>query len=539
MTETTHKPSAVRRWLAAIAVVAGLLIGGLIFGERIIAWFGGAVPDAAAEVGDFQSAGALRVAVGIEPRQPVVGQNRITIVVRDAEGDPVPGAGVEAVAVMPAMGTMPEMRESATIEEKGGGRYVGEIGLSMAGGWPLTVTVQSPEGATARLTFDMSTQRPGLRPTGGGAKADPQAIPTLSPDGVAYHTCSMHPSVKSKTPGTCPLCSMDLEPVTHAELQSGVIFVDAQRRQVIGVRTEYVQNRALTKSIRAPGVVTYDQTRLTDVSLKYRGWVGELHADYVGKAVVEGRPLLTIYSPELFTAQQEYLDAATAGRNERLREATRTRLLLWDFTAEQIDELERRGTPQQYVPVFSPVTGTVIEKNAVRGSAIEPAARVYRIADLSRVWIEAELYDAEIPLVSVGQEVGVELSYLPGRPLAGTVSYIYPYLDAKTRRGRARIEADNPNGLLKPDMYVGVRIEVPLGERLAVPEEAILYGGESRIVFLDLGEGKLRPQRITTGTRAGDLVEVVEGLSEGDVVVTSGNFLIASESKLKAGIEKW
>ena len=532
MTDTQQTQSQIRPWLPAIIVAAAVLIAALVFHQQIIGWFGGGGPNATVEAGEFQTAGPFRVAVAIDPPQPRVGENQITIVVQDAEGKPVTGAEVQVVAVMPAMGTMPEMRETARIEEIGDGRYSGAIDLSMAGAWPLTVSIESP-GGTARLTFDMSTQRAGLRPTGGATIADPD------PNAIAYHTCPMHPSVKSKRPDECPLCGMDLEPVTHGELASGTIFVDAQRRQLIGVRTQPAEMRQLVKQVRALGIVTYDETRLTDVSLKYRGWIGEQQANYVGQKVEEGQPLMTIYSPELLTAQQEYLDALGTGRNERLLAAARTRLLLWDFGEQQIKELETRGSPGQYVPIFSPATGTVVEKNGVRGSAVEAASRVYRIADLSVVWIEAELYESEIPLIDLGHEVSVELSYLPGRQFTGKVSYIYPYLDEKTRRGRVRIEAENPEGLLKPDMYADVRFELPLGERLAVPEEAILYAGESNIVFLDLDEGKMRPQRIKTGLRAGDWVEVLEGIEPGDVVVTSGNFLIASESKLKTGIAKW
>jgi Cu(I)/Ag(I) efflux system membrane fusion protein len=342
---------------------------------------------------------------------------------------------------------------------------------------------------------------------------------------------------------------MDLTPVTQEEVQSGVIFVDAQRRQLIGVRTTTVMMQNLDKTIRAVGIIAYDETRLTDVTLKFRGWIGELFADYTGKHVQQGEPLFTIYSPELLSAQQEYLDSLAAtdlpGRTTRVAEASRDRLLLWDLSQKQLEELAQHSKPLQYLPMLSPATGTIIHKMVVKGSAVEPGKLIYRIADLSNVWIEAELYEDEIPLVQVGQSVNVSVAYLPGRQFEGTVSYIYPYLNGKTRRGRVRLEVSNEDGLLRPDMFADVFITVPLGSRLVVPEEAILYGGENNVVFLDLGEGRIRPQRVTLGLRAAhhglgtDLVEVIAGLAPGDVVVTSGNFLIASESKLKAGIEKW
>ena len=203
------------------------------------------------------------------------------------------------------------------------------------------------------------------------------------------------------------------------------------------------------------------------------------------------------------------------------------------------EELERRGKPLQYVPILSPATGTVIAKTVVKGSSLEAGKTAYRIADLSSVWIEADLYESDIPLVTTGHNVDISLSYRPDWDTQGQVSYIYPYLNAKTRTGRIRIDVPNDDGVLKPDMYAHVQIKIPLGERLVVPEEAILYAGPTNVVFLDRGEGRIQPRRIKVGLTAGDFVEVLEGLKAGDEVVTSGNFLIASESKLKSGIDKW
>lgn len=634
--------SLIRRWGPAAVILATVVVVGILYHRPIVGWFGGD-PDAIFgpsggtahhDVGDLHAAGSLKVGAHIDPHQPVVGKNRLLVAVESQEGEPVTDASVEAVAIMPAMGTMPEMRASAQFEHVEDGRYIGDLELTMAGGWPLTLKVDSPSHGRATLHFDLATTIEALRltdasGTGGASTAkattpmndvcpvlgnelpddavtvtweghtigfccpgcdteflawpdekkqafvdrvtnddSPKTNPAGSStkpaatqsaasqpssagasDGIAFWTCSMHPSVKSQDPGTCPICKMDLTSVTNEEVQSGVIFVDAQRRQLTGVRTTTVMEQNLDKTIRAVGVVTYDETRLTDVTLKYRGWIGEMFADYTGKHVTRGKPLLTIYSPELLSAQQEYLDAAAAanvpGRTSRVAESAKERLLLWDLTKSQLADLVERGKPLQYIPVLSPATGTIIHKMAVKGSAVEPGKMIYRIADLSTVWIEAELYEDEVPLVKVGQTVDVSVSYLPGKKFEGTVSYIYPYLDPKTRRGRIRIEVANEDGLLKPDMYANVYIKLPIGKRLAVPEEAVLYGGENNVVFLDLGEGRMRPQRVKLGVRATDsglgmdLIEVLDGLKPGDTVVTSGNFLIASESKLKSGIEKW
>lgn len=366
---------------------------------------------------------------------------------------------------------------------------------------------------------------------------------------VAYYTCSMHPSVKSQTEGACPICSMDLTPVTQEEVQTGVVRVDAQRRQEIGVRTAPVVARRVETTIRAVGTVTYDETRLSAVSLKYEGWIERLYVEETGQPVRRGEPLLALYSPALLSAQEELLTALASQRAARETElperadylvaASRRRLSLWDLSVRQIDEIARTGQPVKSVPVFSPVSGFVVEKNIVEGQAVEPGETLYRIAGLDRVWIDAEVYESELPLVRVGQAVEVTFPYLPGKSFSGRVGYIYPYLEGGTRTGKVRVELPNPGLELKPEMYANVVFRVEGGQRVVVPEEAVIYAGPRRLVFVDLGEGRLEPREIEVGLRVGDAYEVLSGLREGEVVVTSGNFLIAAESRLKSATEKW
>ncbi|HVS64643.1 MAG TPA: efflux RND transporter periplasmic adaptor subunit [Thermoanaerobaculia bacterium] len=366
---------------------------------------------------------------------------------------------------------------------------------------------------------------------------------------VAYYTCSMHSSVKSETPGTCPICSMGLVPVTREELETGVIRVDAQRRQEIGVRTAPVEARPVETTIRAVGTVTYDETKLSAVSLKYEGWIERLYVAETGQPVSRGQPLLALYSPALLSAQEELLIALasqSAARETELPQradylvaAARRRLSLWDLSARQIDEIARTGQPVKSVPVFSPVSGFVVEKNVVEGQAVKPGETLYRIAGLDRVWIDAEVYESELPLVQVGQLVEVTLPYLPSKSFSGRVGYIYPYLEGGTRTGKVRVELPNPELELKPEMYANVVFRVKVGERVVVPEEAVIYAGPRRLVFVDLGEGRLQPREIEVGLKVGDAYEVLSGLREGEVVVTSGNFLIAAESRLKSATEKW
>ncbi|MGH9380486.1 MAG: FixH family protein [Thermoanaerobaculia bacterium] len=368
-------------------------------------------------------------------------------------------------------------------------------------------------------------------------------------DGIAYYTCSMHPSVKYKDPGTCPICSMDLVPVTVEEIETGTIRIDSARRQEIGVRTEVVAPRRLAATVRAVGRVVYDETRLADVNLKIGGWIGRLEVDEPGQYVARGQTLFTLYSPELYAAQQELLtvlasqraaaNTAAPERADYLVEAARQRLRLWDLSAVQIDSLAETGKPLEYLPILSPVSGYVVEKNVVAGAAVEPGERLFRVAGLDRVWVDAEIYESELPLIERGQRAEVSLPYVPGRRFEGEVVFIYPYLEGTTRTGRVRIELPNPDLELKPDMYANVTIERDLGEQVSVPDEAVLYAGERSFVFLDLGDGRLQPRQVETGVTTGERIAVLSGLRPGDRVVTSGNFLVAAEARLKLALEQW
>jgi Cu(I)/Ag(I) efflux system membrane fusion protein len=219
--------------------------------------------------------------------------------------------------------------------------------------------------------------------------------------------------------------------------------------------------------------------------------------------------------------------------------AARERLRLWDLTDQQIEEMGRRGTPLEYIPILSPASGYVVEKNVVEGAAVTPGAMLFRIAGLDRVWIEAEVYESDLALVQNGLPVSVSLPYLPDRSFEGHVAFVYPFLHDRSRTGRVRIELENRDLELKPDMYANVELQVDLGERLTIPEGAVIYAGTRHVVFVDEGEGRLRPVEIQVGVRSENDYEVTGGLEEGDVVVTSGNFLIAAESRLKTAMELW
>jgi Cu(I)/Ag(I) efflux system membrane fusion protein len=312
---------------------------------------------------------------------------------------------------------------------------------------------------------------------------------------------------------------------------------------MIGVKTGEATHRNLVKHIRAVGEVKFDERLLSHVALKFDGYIGDLNADYVGTSVEKDQVLFTVYSPELLAAQQEYLETVrrrgNPGPEDPLLRAARQRLALWDMSASEIEALERRGVPQDYVPIYAPRSGTLIERNIADGGAARMGQTLLSIADLSRVWIEAEVFEADLEQVAVGITATITLPYVPGQTYPATIEYVYPYLQRDSRTGRIRLSLDNPDGALKPDMYAEVLLEAQLGHRLSVPQEAIIVAGNSRVVFVDLGGGRLKPVKIKVGRSAQGFVEVLDGLALGDTVVTSGNFLIAAETRLKAGIDQW
>lgn len=496
-------------------------------------------------------AGPFKVYVNVNPEKPKVGDNNLTITLRDKDNKPVTDAKIKAVAEMPAMGSMPVMQAPSTMVHSNAGTYEGVFELSMNGNWPLKLEITSASSGNARLEFDLTTSRSGIRLTfATPSKLSAMISDTPSDSGsnvtktggdISHYTCSMHPSVKSAIPGACPICSMDLIPITKKELQSGSITMDARRRQLIGVTTGYAEEKNLTQTIRAAGRVTYNETHMTDISLKFNGWIGKLQANFVGMQIKKGQSLFSVYSPELLSAQQEYLETLRRrkNKNDSLLKAARQRLKLWDISGAQIRQLEKRGTPIEYVPIMSPSNGIIVEKMIVDGSAVKTGQRLLRIADLSTVWVEGEIYEYEIPLVKVGMNAKILLPEQSGKTIFGKVTYINPYLEGDTRTAKVRVELDNTDGLLKPDMYAHVHLDIDLGKRLVVPETAVLYAGETRVVFIDLGNGQLQPRKIKTGLRNADDIEVLDGLSPGEKVVTSGNFLIAAETKLKTGINQW
>lgn len=325
------------------------------------------------------------------------------------------------------------------------------------------------------------------------------------------------------------------------------VMVSARKQQMMGVRTEKAKIVPLTHSIRTVALVGVDERRLVHVNIKLEGWVEKLYVQFTGEKVRKDQMLFEIYSPELVSSQEEYLLALKAVRTlgasefpeiaesaHRVLQSTDERFALWDITPDHIVDLERTGKVLRTLPLHSPISGYVLKMNVREGEYITPATEAYTLADLSNIWVLADLYEFEIPYVQLGQKAQITLPYFPNEMFEGRVTYIYPVLDPKTRTVKVRFELPNPGWRLKPDMFANVTLEIPLGQRLVVPSTAVLDSGTRQVVFVDEGRGMFEARNVALGVRTRDWYEIREGIKPGEMVVTSGNFLIDSESSLKA-----
>jgi multidrug efflux pump subunit AcrA (membrane-fusion protein) len=380
----------------------------------------------------------------------------------------------------------------------------------------------------------------------------------LCPGGAApsYWKAPMDPTYIREEPGKSPM-GMDLVPVCPEEggqdAERGAVRVDSATVQTIGVRTRKVETRDLSRSIRAVGRVTYDERRVAHVHTKVQGWVERLSVDYVGQSVKRGQPLLEIYSPDLVATQEELLlalryrdDTARSpfeevrSSGDSLLDAARRRLELWDVPERDIERLLETGDVTRTLTLYAPVSGVVTELEVRSGMEVEPNSNLYTIADLSKVWVMADVYEYELPWLELGQTGVVELRYLPGAAFSGPVTYVSPFLDAKTRTAEVRLELPNPEGRLKPEMFANVMIQAdPREDVTAIPSEAIIRSGRRTLAIVALGEGRFEPREIELGLETGERwTEITKGLRPGETVVVSSQFLIDSESKLQEAIQK-
>jgi len=406
------------------------------------------------------------------------------------------------------------------------------------------------------------------------------------------YRCPMHPNYTSDKPGSCPICGMKLVPVEKEEkatppavkkktmyrstmnpneisdkpgkdsmgmqmvpfeVEEGgevsevggriAVKISPERQQLIGVKSEKLRIQPIHKLIRAVGRIDYAEPNISLVTLKFEGWVEDLFVNSTGRFVRKGDRLLDIYSPDLVAAQQEYLLAMKAndlpgGSGLSVLKSARERLKLWNISDEQVENLERTGEVKKTLMLYAPISGFVIEKEVLQGQKIMPGENLFKIADLSRVWVSGEIYEYELPFIKPGQEANVSLSYFPGETFSGKITYVYPYLNPETRTVKVRIEMQNPGFKLKPEMYANLEVQVDYGSRLAIPADAVIDAGEKKIAFVDRGDGYLEPREVKLGVKGEGIYEVLAGVAEGEKVVTSANFLIDSESSLKAALKQ-
>jgi Cu(I)/Ag(I) efflux system membrane fusion protein len=374
----------------------------------------------------------------------------------------------------------------------------------------------------------------------------------------------MHPQITSEDPQyKCPICGMDLVlKKTTGAAPSGAdglhdetrplapITVSADQKRLLGITFGTVEQRPITREIRTSARIVPDETRLYRVTTKIEGYVDELFVNVTGQEVKKGQPLLSVYSPELVASQEEFITALQAAGHlslssheevawggKGLVESARRRLKLWDISDAQIARLEKTGRPEKNLRLFAPASGYVIEKNVLAGQKIMPGEPLLVIADLSTVWAEADIYESDLPYITVGMPVTLDLPYWPGKSFQGTVNFLNPFLDPQTRTLKARMNIKNPGLVLKGDMLGSATLQYDLGSRLAVPETAVMRTGTQSYVFKAAEADHLLPVSVTLGIKADGYYELLSGLHAGDRVVTSANFLIDSESSLKAVLQ--
>jgi RND family efflux transporter MFP subunit len=396
----------------------------------------------------------------------------------------------------------------------------------------------------------------------GGVTKDPN---------VAYYTCTMHPSVRSQDPnGKCPICSMDLVPVmkkgataetgghgrdaangerVSSDLEPSEFTVPVERQQQIGVSYAAAERKPLRRTIRAVGMLTLDRSRQWSFVARVEGYIQKLFVTSPGESVEEGAPLLSIYSPELLTAEREFVnlletrERASGGEvragSERLLDASRRRLEQWNVTAKQIAELEKSRKPSEFLTLASPFTGVVQEVPVDQGRKVMIGDPLVTVADLSLVWAWVEFYENEVSMVARGQKVKLTAISYPGEVFEGEIRLVDPFINETTRTSRARIDIHNADLKLRPGMYLNIELAMDMGEGLTIPVSAVMPTGLRTLVFVDKGAGRLEPRFIQLGGKYGESYEVRSGLAEGERVVASANFLIDAESKVQGAVKSF
>ncbi len=359
------------------------------------------------------------------------------------------------------------------------------------------------------------------------------------------YTCGMHPHVIQNKRGNCPICKMKLTPIRAGSGSNAAagglaaIFVDTAARQRMNIRTGEAVRGPLRRIIRTVGTVEYAETGQAEVSTKFKGWIEKLHVDATGQQVHRDEPLFEIYSPDLYNAQVEYL-LALKSAGDAVRSSALTKLKFYDISEGQIAKLKKSGQPEKTLRIHSPIDGFVTDKNVVEGQMVDVGNPIFQLADLSLVWVYAQIYEQDLAFVRLGQEAVVSLSYLPDRQFRGRVTHVYPDVDRATRTARVRMEFHNPGYFLKPGMFASVQLTSELApSAVLVPSSAVLRSGQRETVFVAEEDGHFEPRAVTLGHSAENgMIQILDGLVEGERVVLSGQFMLDSESQLQEAIQK-
>ncbi len=420
------------------------------------------------------------------------------------------------------------------------------LGLVVGGIFFLTATLDTDSGKVIGMSLSQAAVeklKAGMVDPANGKK-------------IKYWVAPMDPTFIRNEPGKSPM-GMDLVPVYEEaggeKEPASTIRIDPVTIQNMGIRTAIVKTDSPVKTIRTFGNVTFDETRIYAINTKFNGWIEKLRVNFEGERIKKGQPLFEIYSPELVTAQEEYLLALEQQRSlkesgfaharesaERLLTAARTRLEFWDITPDQIQRLAQSGRTSKTITIYAPSAGVVTKKNAVLGHYVKAGEHQYEIADLSTVWVDVEIYEYELPWIQEKMPAEMELAYIPGKRFSGKVLFIYPYLNPKTRTARLRLEFPNRDNRLKPDMYANIYLNSHLDEKSPIiPQEAVIDSGVRKIVFVAGDKGRYEPREVELGLELNDhRYQVLSGLKEGEEIVVSAQFMLDSESRLREAVQK-
>lgn len=377
---------------------------------------------------------------------------------------------------------------------------------------------------------------------------------TKAEQAKVQYTCAMHPFIVKDSPGTCPICGMQLIPMAgghdHGPVPQAVtqVVLSPTQQVMANVATTAVTSMPLAKEVAAVGIVAFDQSRQAKVTSWVAGRLDHLYVNKVGDFVSAGKPVASVYSPDLVAAQQEYLLAlrsrdqfknspieSIAGSGDGLVSSARQRLKLLGVKDGQIAQLEKGKEANIRLNIYTPISGVVIEKMVQQGQYVNTGDALFSVADLSTVWMELEVYENDFPFVKVGQRVEITSQSYPGKTFSGTVSYIYPFLDPKTRTVKVRVTLANRGMRLKPDMFVNAVVKSPLGSGLVVPVTAVIDTGKRQVIWVEAKPGIFEPRDVKVGARVNDQVQILSGVAQGEKVATSGGYLIDSESQLNSG----